>query len=283
MPYTAQSYVDEVLLRLNRYQVSIELDPGTAEVLVNDARRVVQGVTIQMFPERYSAKMTLDLLAGNTATRINDYDTSAIFRSPNGAINTVVNTVWRMNLPLDFIDIECVQVESAAGQVWEARRVTKQELYAILRNTSKLPTPRQPVYLVEKPPTSNVYQIYVSKGDEPVDVAEVTVWYLKALKYLQLFEPTTGQPDVEVVMSYEFEELVVLQAMLDALKKTNFQAPETKGLLEAEYMREVSDMQQRYNSAIDRAGLGLAAREGLYPNNPLLEVPQNGLAPQAQR
>lgn len=281
MPYTMQSYIDEVTMRLNRYQVSLELDEGALEVIINDARRFVHSITVQLFPERYGEILTLDQIVGNVAARVTDFDTDIIRRNPNGTLTTVTNTVWQMSLPANFVEPEAVIVDGTFG--WrEARRVIKREMYSTLRNTNSCPYPHLPVYCIEKSPANSQYVIYVSKGSEAVTVAQVEVWYSKALKYLQMVDPNTGLPDAEVVMSYEFDELVVLDAMLKSLQKTNFQSPELNGIISNEMEQIIGSVEEKYNTAVDRGSLLLPSKEGLYPNQPVMRTPNNGLIPQQQ-
>jgi len=282
MPYTMQSYIDEVTMRLNRYQVSLELDEGALEVIINDARRFVHSITVQLFPERYGEILTLDQIVGNTATRVTDFDTNILRRNPNGTITTVTNTVWIMALPANFVDPEAVIINGTFG--WrEARRTVKKELYSALRNTNSCPYPHLPVYCIEKATNSSGYVIYVSKGSEAVTVGQVEVWYSRALKYLQMVDPNTGLPDVELVMSYEFEELVVLDAMLKSLQKTNFQSAELSNLVAGEMEQVIGAVEEKYNTAIDRGSLLLPSKEGLYPGQPVMRSPNNGLlSPQQQ-
>lgn len=275
MPYTMQSYQDEVALRLSRYQVSLELDAGTLEMMVNRARRDVQLATLQMFPERYAAIINLNLVSGNTATQVPEY-TNTVPRF--GA--SVVNTVWRIQLPDDYVQIHSVLVDTPNGETpayWEAREVNKTELYGAMRNQNQMPTSTDPIYCIEKDPDNARHHIYVSKGASAVSPSQVRIWYQKALKYLQLVG-AGGQPDQEVNMSYEYEEMVVLQTMLQALKKTNFLV--AKQVIQSDMESLLTEVESNYNATVDKRGLLLPSRAGLYPGTAIPDRPNNGLTPQ---
>lgn len=274
MPYNMQSYQDEVALRLSRYQVSLELDAGTLEMMVNRARRDVQLATLQMFPERYAAIRTLNTVSGNAATEVVEYRNTV----PRFGTN-ITNTVWKMSLPDDYIQMAVVYVNAASGEdpvaYWEAREANKTELYGAMRNQNQMPTSRDPMYCIEKDPDSARYDIYVSRGTSAVSPSNVLIWYQKSLKYLQLVG-IGGAPDQEFNMSYEYEEMVVLHTMLQALKKSNFLA--AKQVIQADMESLLTEVETNYNATVDRKGLLLPSRSGLYPSTAIPDRPNNGLA-----
>jgi len=274
MPYTMQTYQQEVALRLSRYSVSLELDPGSLEMLVNRARREVQMATLSLFPERYAAIRTLDTVSGVSTTEVPDYRVTVTRFATN-----VTNKVYQIGLPADFIDIEAVTVSGTSG-TWEAREVVKSELYGAMRNQNSMPTEREPIYFIERSPDDATYSIYVTKGEAAVAPADVRIYYQKALKYLELAD-SNGNPDVEANMSYEFEEFVVYQAMLQALKKTSFN--NAKAAIQQDVEHMITTMESNYNSTVDRHGLLLPSRQGLYPNQAVPQVPNNSIMPDQQQ
>lgn len=270
MPYDMQTYQQEIALRLSRYQISLELDPGTLEMMINRARRDVQMATLNVFPERYSAVLKLDAVSGNTSTEIVEYRTTVTRFS-----STVVNKVYEIKLPDDFIQMEAVLVLSS-GTNWEAREITKPELYGALGNQNTMPTQREPTYTVEKSPDNSYYTILVSAGTSALVPADITIYYLKALKYLERVNGS-NVPDVEKSMSYEFEEFVIYQTMLQALKKTAFNS--AKQAIASDLEQGFTVLEMNYNATVDRSGLLLPGREGLYPNQPVAQVPNNSIMP----
>lgn len=266
-----KQYMDEVGNRLSRYSVQIELDSGTLEMLVNGARRNVQMATLQMFPERYSAIINLDDVSGNAAVLQTMYSTTIELRSPV----TYTSEVYKMDLPDDFISMEVVLVSGSLGEegpsgLWEARAVSKRELWAALQNMNTRPKENDPIYCLEKAPGSDRYSIYVTKGPGAITPADVSIWYLKALKYLEEYN-STGGDDTEQNISYEFDEMVVYQAMLMALAETSFSG--AKEIIGADLERLVSAMEKNYSAGINRQTLYLPSREGQYPNSPIVKSP----------
>jgi len=146
------------------------------------------------------------------------------------------------------------------------------------------------MYYIEKSPANPYYVIGVSNGDNTVKPEEIEVWYNKALKYLQSYNPALPQgadmSDPEVVMSYEFEELVIYQAMLDCLRKMNFADETVQRMIGADMEQVISMYAENYNTAVDRSYLLLPSNEGLYPNQPIVQTVQSGLGsvpPNAQQ
>ncbi len=275
-----KQYIDEVSNRLSRYTVQLELDPGTIEMLVNGARRNVQMATLQMFPERYSAIINLDDVSGNSSTIQPAYSTTIALRTPV----TYTSEVYKMQLPDDFISMEVVLVSGSVGEegpsgLWEARAVTKQELWSTLQNMNTRPKVNDPIYCIEKAPGSARHSIYVSNGDGVLAPADVRIWYLKALKYLEEYNATGGD-DTEQNISYEFDEMVVYQAMLMALSETTLNG--AKDVIGADLERLVMAMEKNYSANINRQTLYLPSREGQYPGQPINYKPNNAQAQGAE-
>ena len=186
-------------------------------------------------------------------------------------------------MPADYIQESAVNIKETGGGWWAARKVTKQELYQGPRNSWVIPTKREPMYYIEKNPANANYVIGVSNGDNIIKPEEVEVWYNRALKYLQSYNAAlpagNDMSDPEVVMSYEFEELVIYQAMLDCLKKMNFADETVQQMIGTEMEQVVGSYAENFNTNVDRSYLLLPSNEGLYPNQPIMQTPQNGFNP----
>lgn len=258
--YSMLQYYDEVMMRLRRYYVSQELDAGTAEMIINRARRDVQLAIMPIYRERFTAQLTLDLVPGNTAV---EELTRARTVTRHGG-GTVTNRSWIMSLPSDFIDEDAVWVQGALGE-YEARKLSKLELYDLLGQTWACPQAFSPVYCIEKDTESATYLIHVSKGAPAIDVSEVRVFYVKALQHLQIVN-SAGLPDNDRVIPWDCTELVVYQAMLVALQK--FELPQAQKAIELELDKIISDVQVEFNNEIDRSALLLPSREGRTPYMP---------------
>jgi len=275
MPYTMQQYKDEIANRLSRYQVSLELDSGTLEMIINTARRDVQMATLQLYPERYAAIMTLDKLTGNTATEVTKYRKTITLRNAT----TFTSKVYVMDLPDEYMSHEVVMVNGTVGAAsgfWEAREVNKRELMSALDNINTRPKENDALYYIEKDPGAARHKIYISKGTNAITPADVQIWYTKALKYLELFD-SSGNPDVESSIGYVFDEFVVYQSMLISLSEISFSGG-AKEVIQNDFEKLAAIHETNYSAMINRQNLLLPTREGQYPHIPVVQVPNAAAA-----
>lgn len=248
-------YVDEVKTRASRYDIQLELDDLTIEMLVNRARRDVQMATLPLFRERYGRIGVLS----DSPTLVSAYAAG--------------DAAWySVPLPTDFIEEVVVYLMTSTRQ-WEARKLSKPEMDNVARNSWNSPTANAPAYVVEKNPSSATATIYISKGSGVVGANEVEIWYVAALPYLQAY-PVSGIPDVERKMSYQWEELVVLCALAKTYEMTQFQG--AKELLLSDIQTIITLLEENYKTKVDRPKLLLPSRDSLVPNIPILEVPIQG-------
>jgi hypothetical protein len=66
--------------------------------------------------------------------------------------------------------------------------------------------------------------------------------------------------------------------MLQALKKTNFLV--AKQAIQGDAENLLTEIEANYNSTVDKRGLLLPSRSGLYPGSAVPDRLNNGLAPQ---
>jgi len=278
MPHTCKTYMEEAMLRLNRYEVQAELDDGSAEMLVNLARRDVQLATIGLFPERYAGIHRLDLENNFLTSELQEFR-QVITRG--GLPDTI--RWYGYQLPDDFIEEVAVYVKSEAnGDWWRARKTTKQEMWAVSRSSTLAPTVREPMYFVEKDTDSDAYRIACSHGGTPIIASEwIEVWYKKALRWLQMFNSDyQGNPDesdIEVAMNYEFEEWVVYRLMIRVLEKLNWADQNIKQIIDLDIQRIVSLSSSNFSTSIDEVGILVPSKRQTWPV-PTYEVPHE--APQ---
>lgn len=266
MPYNMQQYVDDVRMRLSRYDISAEVDNGMLEMLVNRARHDVQLATLQIFPERYSREFTIAAVP----SAVTDYATT----SPR-ATGSVTNAVYEAALPSDFIEMVQCFVKDSGTTFWAGRLVNKRELVQIMRNVWNCPTEQNPVYYVQRAPGDASYTIGVSKGSGVVATNEIRIWYLAKLPYLQLFN--AGNPDPEVRIGYDCQELVVSLATLKVCQALKFDV--SVQAIVGDINLNIAFLEDAYKTGVDRSKLMLPSRESLYPNRP---VPENPVMVQPQ-
>jgi len=255
MPYNMYQYTDEVMARMSRYDVQIELDPLKLEMLINRARMDVQAATMPIFRERYGRIAII----GSSPALVPTYS--------HGSIAT-----YQVNLPTDLIEDEVVLVKYDSND-WAARKLDKREFYGVIRNSWSYPTPQAPIYMVEKDPANPLATIYVSKGSASVIANDITIWYLAALPYLQSY-PVSGVPDNERKMGWQWEELVVLCTMVKAYEMLQFN--QMRDLISNDVQTMVSLMEEQYKTTIDRSKLLLPTRESVVPGVPISDVPLGG-------
>lgn len=255
MPYNMYQYIDEVKARMSRYDVQAELDTGKLEMIINRVRRDVQLATLPIYRERYGRIAIISTVP----TVVSNYSFGNV-------------DFYSAVLPTDFIEEDVALVTHESYQ-WEARKLIKQELYGVARNSWVNPTTNSPVYIVERDPSSATSTIYVSKGSAVVGASEIELWYVAALPYLQA-HPVSGTPDVERKMSYQWEELVVLCSMARAYEMQQFL--QLRDLIVADIQTVISLMEESYKTNVDRSKLLLPTRESIVPNVPISDVPMGG-------
>jgi len=248
--YNMLQYIDKVKTRSSRYDVQLELDDLTVEMLVNRARVDVQAATIPLFRQRFGRRVIL----GTTPTLVSNFNTGTV-------------QYYTTTLPTDFIQDEVVLI-STSDAAWEARKMDKREMYGVSRNSFNKPTVNSPVYCIEKDTASAVFSIIASKGSAVVGASEISIWYTAALPYLQAY-PVSGIADAERKMSYQWVELVVLCALTKCYEMTQY--GQLRDLISADIDTMVSLMEEAYKTNIDRSKLLLPSRVSLIPNIPIME------------
>lgn len=262
MAMDMQKYVDDVRLRLPRYDVSQELDQGTIAMLVNRARIDVQLATLQTFPERYAR----ETVVSGTPAAVTEYATTV--PKPSG---NVTNAVYSISLPADFIEEVSVFVKDDGTDFWETRKINKSELFQTMKNIWNCPTLNTPIHCTERAPGSAAVTLYVSKGDTVVAAGDIKLWYLARLPDLELFNGS-GSADTEVRIGHDLTDLVVTIATLKAVETLQFTRAKQPIMNDIEIA--VSLLEAQYSRGIDRKKLNLPSRESLYPNQPVPELPQ---------
>jgi hypothetical protein len=265
MPYTMQTYATEVMHRLNRYDVAKSVDVGMLENIINQARFDVQMATLQAIPERYArihVPTDIPAVSWVDSARMFEYDTNT------NAARTLVNQVFVLNLPEDFITDVTVSVLTEDNW-WSARPVSKRDLYTVLTKSFSKPSPRNPIYCIEKFTDTLQVRLLVSIGTDALAANKVEIWYLAKLPWLQIENPQ-GVSDPEVRIGYDLEELVVLISCLKIMETLGL--PTSNALIRQDIEMMVASLQRQYEAEIDRSRLLVEARESLIPNVPIIDA-----------
>lgn len=266
MPYTMRQYAQEVLQRLDRYDVAKHVDFGMLETVINLARLDVQMATLQAVPERYSRlhrPASPPTFVPTDSARMQEVD------SATGTLRNIVNRVGVVTLPEDFI------VEVAVGynlneNLWPARGVSKRDLYTTLTKSFTKPTPRNPIYCIEKRVTDTGTRLLFCAGETlPYTGSLVEIWYLAKLPWLQISN-AAGTTDAEVRIGYDLQELVILISCLRIMETIS--GPDARGLIRQDVEMALSAVERQYEGQIDRSRLLVEARESTIPSKPIIDA-----------
>ena len=210
---TLQDYLDEVKLRLNRYNVVLDSNDLLLMTYINDGRRNSQRVSLPYVSQRYG---TIIQIAGGSFTLFNPTSIA----KPN---NTIINT-YSSVMPIDCIDVDNVifdYTDSTTSTAFrkEARRMDKEEVYNISMNNWNTPTIDRPTYTLEHllfSNTPNRGKSLIVAGLQQADLAKcnVTIWYVQVIP--ELNDPA----ELEVSLSPDLQELAIYYTML-ALVRDN--------------------------------------------------------------
>lgn len=270
MSYNMRMYASEVMQRLSRYSVAKSVDSGMLETVINLARFEVQLATLQAVPERYARRHR------PSSAAVVSYADSAKMFEYNPATNgtkTVTNLVGTIDLPEDFIVDVTVGVGISPIAVnptlWQARKVSKRDLYTVLTKSFAKPTPHNPVYCLEKSTTSSNYKLLISTGTALPAANEIEIWYLAKLPWLQITNSTNAS-DQEVRIGYDLQELVVILACKKILETLS--VTDGRQLLVQDIELLISSLQREYAGRIDRSRLLVQAKESIIPKTPVPNV-----------
>ena len=264
MAYDMRSYASEVMQRLDKYEVARKLDYGTLESLINLARLDVQNATLQALPERYARRHRV---AGTPALSLADSARILEYDVVTQGARSIVNRVFTLNLPEDFIDEVAVGIEYN-GAIWPARNVSKRDLHTVLTKSFARPSRYDPIYCIEKQVGTAQTKILVSIGPDTPDVASIEIWYLAKLPWLQI--STTTGADVEVRIGADLQELVVLLACQKVI--TALSLPGTGAIVRNDIDLMLKIIEQQYKGKVDRSRLLVEARESTVPQQPKVDV-----------
>ncbi len=204
---TGRDYIDELILRLARHDVSTDMNTPSLLTFINRARQRVQKATMPLYPERYGK----------------------IFRfSVGGPIGS--NGFLTLQLPIDFLDVFVILLEwRASSNVTyrtEARRTDAREISNVVEHSWNGPSEWTPVYTIQRPINSSppfvtdyYYNCLISLGangqaflDNVTNVVAEIV-YTSALDDLEL-------DDDDETIPVDVEELVIYYAMLLSLQRS---------------------------------------------------------------
>jgi hypothetical protein len=244
----ARDYIDDVKLRLMRNDVMNDLDDATIMTFVNWARRKVQHTTMSLVPERYGKIVEL------TPTEVTEEGLNR-YLLPEDCINVYVAY------------FEYNDEEGGDTTISEMRYVTNREIETTLDHDFNGPTLQYPIYTVyygiSGVFTRDVLEMSYGSYNLSGDIEKIIVYYIAAVNDLEYLQ-TAVQPlmdDDETVIPAEYDELVVLYAVLYSLQVMQEEVAKTS--TEAEIELVVKGLKQEYDKEKARVGMFLPSKKGI--------------------
>lgn len=257
---TVFQYIDEVMLRLRTFETLPEVDGLQILSYLNSARKKIEYDTIAYYPERYSV--------------INSFAFSPVddLYNPYSLDNTVAanrqnSDIYRILLPVNFLDaivVKLVYVDDEDTQYeFEARRMTKYEMFSVAQHKFNRPTYTNPCYSIAREGGS--YYLYYSSlknGDDLItETPTLEVWHTCVISDLEwLSGNDTIEGDTEVVIAKELEELVILYTIFLYLQQINNQI--YLNLISLEIQNMLNTLQPIYQLQKLNQEVELASQEG---------------------
>ena len=265
--------VDEVYLRAQRHNLSLELDPQTVATFANRARREVQLSMLALYPERSGRIAVLDIAPPTTQE-------VTVLKRSNLARNIDV-TVWRHPLPEDCIDVSVAVMHFQIDGVTynrEMRRLDRRELHTIQGHAWNAATVTAPVFGIDREVDESTHHVYfagvdttttlVTSGSLVTDHADtnlqIEVWYTSAIDFLELAPgdvPTTT-PDLDWRTPWIAVELVIINTLVDCYQKLD--APDALESVRAEQQFLASLIEDVHETQVFKKSAGLPSREPLW-------------------
>jgi len=252
----AQDYIDEVKLRLARFDVSAHLNDPKILTYINESRRNVQRITLTSHGERYGKVRRISLTA--------NFDD--ILRVPQSYLE-MPTAVQVVPLPVDFIDaVECIVEWQQIGVTYrkQARRLTSWEMSSLQFHAWNTPTLASPAYMIgnkrEYAPMDSfeglnlyIFGLETSAAQTVFQYADANtvvgeVWYYAAVDDLENIVGASTRGDYDFVMPRDMIELVIYYAMILAIQNI---APEADKASVMEEIKALADLAP-YNFYMDK-------------------------------
>lgn len=255
---TIKRFQDEIKLRLNRLSVDINLDDEAIVSQINLARADLFRFTKNIFPERYGMITRINL----TPAMLESSLAVQYRQSVGGTYQNISMVPYKIPLPINFVEpwvviYRRVEEEDTPINV-ECRLVDRKELRNIITHRWNKPSQDTPVYLCETKfedeitSAANNMALHNNLGqtfnnpdsmliygiDKLTDLLSslVEIWYIAKLPTLEAAtDYTVSTPpanEQEISIPSEFDELLIVMATVNCLRKVN--ALEIAQVMEAE-------------------------------------------------
>lgn len=210
---TAGEYIDEVMMRLRRHDVVLNLSRPQILTNVNKARRTVQHKTMGVVPHRYAELYTVDISPLiHERNKIDD------------ANNLAKKDAITIALPSHYIsEMNVILMYEIEGITYRrlCRQMTSSESHNVMQHAWNQPTYISPTYIIEHEGSNllrlsgiNFDDIYLWDNASNI---QLEIWYISAIDFIEDIN-SAGGDDTEIPIPPEAEELVVYLAMLNCLQ-----------------------------------------------------------------
>ena len=204
-----QDYIDEVKLRLNRYNVVTSSNDISIMTYINDGRRNAQRISLPYVGQRYGKIMTI------SGGRFEAYAPTSIALPGSRMVVT-----YNVKLPDECVDVDSIVfVYATHGAEFrkEARRMDKEELYNLSLNNWTIPSIDRPTFTVEHilfgdAAMAGKNLIVAGASQADMENINVRIWYKAII-------PDLSDPnESEQWLSPDFQELAIYYAMLSLVR-----------------------------------------------------------------
>lgn len=267
MALSAYDYIDEVKMRLQRFEVATNIDDMQILTYLNESRHEVQQLFLSLYPEHFSKIYTIPLNIGMRYSRYDQPDT----------ISGMPMKILEVELPPDVIDITTAIVywcDTATQIIWrnQARRSTKYELLSITNHAWNLPTLMRQVYALDKYISRDGVQdtyltkLYLAGIDKDAtttifdgsDYVNLELWCTIALPYIE----SVIMDDIDLGMPVEGMELTITMTVMRLLSDMNDK--ESASILLADFNRALQQIKTNYSTETSIVPTLLPSKEGAY-------------------
>jgi len=203
-------YIDFLKIRLKRYFAGAVVSDVSISNYINTARRKVQNYVLPFMSDRFGNVINIPFNNGVQDPTIQ-----------NIQYGTRAYQVFIYGMPADLLSIDNVYMMWQGASVLykkQCRQSSKREVYTISIHDWNVPTIDSPIFAYEYDVFARTILLYIGATFDQATMTSLTnlnatlqVWYVQAL--LELTEPT----DMELYLSPELQELVILEAIKNLL------------------------------------------------------------------
>lgn len=216
---TAKEYIDDLKLRLTRYQVGHDLSDEMLLSFINKARASVQRVLLPMYPERFSTIISIP----HTPASLNQ-DLSLTTVETLGYTNINVYTYVMPNWFIDAYEVIIQWTDQEQNIVQShCRRHNLNEMYGLYSNSWNQPMISTYTYALEDNGVNTLMHI---AGLDAIGLVlqtdvVINIFCTAALSDLEHITAGALANDTETVIPSFAEELVVTEALLYCFEVLN--------------------------------------------------------------